>query len=84
MSLKTILDAKGGNIACVEPTADLAAAAKLLSTHHIGALVVVDEHFEWFRGSGDSLDALLCGVHHHRVTVWVSHTHGRQKRTRLR
>jgi hypothetical protein len=38
MSLKTILDAKGGNIVCIEPTADLAAAANLLSTHHIGAL----------------------------------------------
>ena len=42
MSLKTILAAKGGNIICIEPTADLAAAAKLLSTHHIGALVVLD------------------------------------------
>jgi len=42
MSLKTILAAKGGNIVCIEPTADLAAAAKLLSTHHIGALVVLD------------------------------------------
>ena len=42
MSLKTILDTKGGNIVCIEPTADLAAAAKLLSTHHIGALVVLD------------------------------------------
>ena len=42
MSLKTILDAKGGNIICIEPTADLAAAAKLLSTHHIGVLVVLD------------------------------------------
>ena len=42
MSLKTILAAKGGNIVCIEPTADLAAAAKLLSTHRIGALVVLD------------------------------------------
>jgi CBS domain-containing protein len=42
MSLKTILAAKGGNIICTEPTADLAAAAKLLSTHRIGALVVLD------------------------------------------
>jgi CBS domain-containing protein len=42
MSLKTILAAKGDNIICIEPTADLAAAAKLLSTHGIGALVVLD------------------------------------------
>ena len=42
MSLKAILAAKGGNIICIEPTADLAAAAKLLSTHRIGALVVLD------------------------------------------
>jgi CBS domain-containing protein len=42
MSLKTILAAKGRNIICVEPTADLAAAAKLLSKHRIGALVVLD------------------------------------------
>lgn len=42
MSLKTILAAKGGNIICIEPTADLATAAKLLSTHRIGALVVLD------------------------------------------
>jgi hypothetical protein len=30
MSLKTILAAKGDNIVCIEPTADLTAAAKLL------------------------------------------------------
>jgi CBS domain-containing protein len=42
MSLKTILAAKGGNTICIEPTADLAAAAKLLTTHRIGALVVLD------------------------------------------
>ena len=42
MSLKTILAAKGDNIICIESTADLAAAAKLLSTHRIGALVVLD------------------------------------------
>jgi CBS domain-containing protein len=42
MSLKTILAAKGRNVICVEPTADLAAAAKLLSKHRIGALVVLD------------------------------------------
>jgi CBS domain-containing protein len=42
MSVKTILAAKGGNIICIEPTADLAAAAKLLSSHRIGALAVLD------------------------------------------
>jgi CBS domain-containing protein len=42
MSLKDILAAKGGNVIGIEPTADLVAAAKLLSTHRIGALVVLD------------------------------------------
>jgi CBS domain-containing protein len=42
MSLKTILAAKGDKIICIEPTADLTAAAKLLSAHLIGALVVLD------------------------------------------
>jgi CBS domain-containing protein len=40
--LKTILAAKGGNVISIEPTANLAAAAELLSTHRIGALVVLD------------------------------------------
>ena len=42
MSLKAILADKGGAVIGVEPTADLAAAAKLLSTHRIGVLVVLD------------------------------------------
>ena len=42
MSLKAILAAKGGSIIGIEPTADVAAAAKSLSTHHIGVLVVLD------------------------------------------
>src|SRR5512140_3364323 len=42
MSLKDILAAKGGNVIGIEPTADLVAAAKLLSTHRIGALLVRD------------------------------------------
>jgi len=42
MTVKTILAAKGGNIISVEPTADLVAAAKLLSTHGIGVLLVLD------------------------------------------
>jgi len=42
MSLKNILAAKGGDVISIEPTADLAEAAKLLSTHRIGVLVVLD------------------------------------------
>jgi CBS domain-containing protein len=41
MSLKTILAAKGSEVVCIDFTADLAAAAKLLTKHRIGALVVV-------------------------------------------
>ena len=50
MSLKTILAAKGDNIICIESTADLAAAAKLLSTHRIGAVVRLSRFKEdaWF------------------------------------
>jgi CBS domain-containing protein len=40
MNVKTILAAKGGDIYSIEPTADLAAAAKLLSTHRIGAAII--------------------------------------------
>ena len=42
MSLKTILAPRAGNVISIEPTSDLRTAAKLLSTHHIGALVVLD------------------------------------------
>jgi CBS domain-containing protein len=42
VSLKTVLAAKRDNIISIEPTANLAAAAKLLSAHRIGALVVLD------------------------------------------
>ena len=42
MTLKTILAAKGGGVVSIEPTADLLAAAKLLNTHRIGVLVVID------------------------------------------
>ena len=41
MNVKTILAAKGGDIVSIEPTATLAAAAKLLSTHRIGAVVIL-------------------------------------------
>jgi len=40
MNVKTILAAKGGDVICIEPTATLAAATKLLSTHRIGAVVI--------------------------------------------
>ncbi|MFA6267825.1 MAG: CBS domain-containing protein [Pseudolabrys sp.] len=40
MNVKTILAAKGGDIISIEPTADLATAAKLLSKHRIGAVVI--------------------------------------------
>ncbi|HZL30378.1 MAG TPA: CBS domain-containing protein [Pseudolabrys sp.] len=40
MNVKTILAAKGGDIFSIEPTADLSAAANLLSMHRIGAVVI--------------------------------------------
>ncbi len=51
MNVKAILTAKGGNIICIEPTADLAAAAKLLSAHRIGAVLI--------RGAGGRLAGIL-------------------------
>ncbi len=51
MNVKTILAAKGGDIFSIDPTADLAAAAKLLSTHRIGAAVI--------RGAGGRLAGIL-------------------------
>ena len=41
MSLKNILSAKGCEVVSIDFTADLAAAAKLLTKHRIGAVVVV-------------------------------------------
>ena len=41
MSLKTILAAKGSEVVSIDFTDDLAAAAKLLTKHRIGALVVL-------------------------------------------
>jgi hypothetical protein len=44
MNVKAILAAKernlGGDITCIEPTADLATVAKLLSARRIGAVVI--------------------------------------------
>ena len=41
MSLKTILATKGSEVVSIDFTSDLAAAAKLLTKHRIGALVVL-------------------------------------------
>jgi len=55
MNVKTILAAKernlGGDIICIEPAADLAVAARLLSTHRIGAVLI--------RGAGGRLAGIL-------------------------
>lgn len=40
MNVKTILSKKGSDVLTVEPTKNVAAAARLLSEHAIGALVV--------------------------------------------
>jgi CBS domain-containing protein len=42
MIVKTILAAKGCEVVSIEPTADLVAAATLLTTRRIGVLVIVD------------------------------------------
>jgi CBS domain-containing protein len=41
MNVKTILAAKGGNVVTIEPTADLAAAVKLLTERRIGSVVIL-------------------------------------------
>ncbi len=55
MNVKTLLAAKsqnlGGDIVSIEPAADLAAAARLLAAHRIGALVI--------RGAGGRLAGIL-------------------------
>ena len=55
MNVKAILAAKkrnlGGDIICIEPAADLASAAKLLSAHRIGAVLI--------RGAGGRLAGIL-------------------------
>jgi CBS domain-containing protein len=40
MTVKAILAAKGGDVFTIEPTADLAAAVKMLAERSVGALVV--------------------------------------------
>lgn len=55
MNVKVILAAKksslGGDVVAIEPTADLAAAAKLLAKHRIGAVLI--------RGPGEHLAGIL-------------------------
>lgn len=51
MNVKAILAAKGGDTVTIEPTADLAAAAKLLAEHRIGAVVIC--------GAGGRLSGIL-------------------------
>jgi CBS domain-containing protein len=51
MNVKAILAAKGGDIVSIEPTADLAAAAQLMSGRRIGAVVI--------RGVGGRLSGIL-------------------------
>ena len=51
MSVKAILAAKGGDTVTIEPTADLAAATKLLAEHRIGAVVIC--------GAGGRLSGIL-------------------------
>jgi len=43
MSLKTLIAPNGGNVISIQPGSDLRAAAKLLCTHHISALAVLDQ-----------------------------------------
>ena len=51
MNVKTILAAKGGDIFTIEPSADLAAASRLLCAHRIGAVLI--------RGAGGRLAGIL-------------------------
>jgi CBS domain-containing protein len=41
MIVKNILAGKGGDVVTIEPTADLAAAAKLLTERHIGVVIIL-------------------------------------------
>lgn len=44
MTVKAILSSKGTDVRTIEPTKNLAAAAKLMAEHSIGALVVTGAH----------------------------------------
>jgi CBS domain-containing protein len=41
MTVKAIMSAKGGEVVTIQPNTDVAAAAKILAEHKIGALVVI-------------------------------------------
>ena len=60
MSLKSILAAKGDEVLGIGPDADLAAAAKLLTKHSIGVLVVLDneEHLVGILSERDIVRAM--------------------------
>ena len=62
MNVKAILAAKklGGYIISIEPTADLATAAKLLSKHRIGAVLIrgAGERLAWILSERDIVRAL--------------------------
>jgi CBS domain-containing protein len=66
MTVSTILAAKGGDVVTIEPTATLAAAAALLASRRIGALVVL--------GAGDR----VAGILSERDIVHAIAEHGRQ------
>jgi CBS domain-containing protein len=51
MTMTAILSAKGGDVVTIEPTATLAAAAKLLSERKIGAVLIL--------GPGDRVAGIL-------------------------
>jgi CBS domain-containing protein len=51
MNVKAILAAKGGDVVTIEPSADLAAAAKLLHKHRIGAVLI--------KGAGGRISGIL-------------------------
>ncbi len=51
MNVEKILTVKGDNVISIEPTAKLVDAARLLSTHRIGAVVIV--------GAGGRLSGIL-------------------------
>ncbi|MBT8486730.1 MAG: CBS domain-containing protein [Phycisphaerales bacterium] len=41
---KQIIDRKGGKVIGIEPTESVLKAAQLMNRHHIGSLVVIDDH----------------------------------------
>ena len=64
MTVKTILAAKGGDIVTIEPTANLAAAVRLLAERRIGALLVL------------GADRRIAGILSERDIVRVLAQHG--------